>query len=53
MLDRWFRVAAAGSTVRREVGAGLVTYLTLCYRLPGNQHHHLALLFVLRYVFLS
>ena len=30
-LARWFGVAAAGSTVRREVGAGLATYLTLCY----------------------
>lgn len=30
-LERWFRVAQAGSTVRREVGAGAVTFLSLSY----------------------
>ncbi len=31
ILERRFRIAAAGSTVRREVLAGATTYLAMCY----------------------
>lgn len=31
MLDRWFRLAEHGTTVRTELSAGLVTFLTMAY----------------------
>lgn len=30
-LDRWFEIRARGSTVRREVWAGLTTFMTMAY----------------------
>ena len=31
MLDRWFGLSAAGTTVRTEVLAGCTTFLTMAY----------------------
>jgi AGZA family xanthine/uracil permease-like MFS transporter len=36
MVERWFGVQAAGSTVRREVLGGLTTFLTMAYIIAVN-----------------
>ena len=36
MIDRYFGIAAAGSTIPRELRAGLTTFLTMSYVLLVN-----------------
>ena len=38
LLNRYFKIEAAGSNVRREILAGVTTFVTMCYLLavvPG------------------
>ena len=52
MLQRYFRLAENGTTVRREVLGGIITFLTMAYiifvqpaeRIQNKAHHRFSLL---------
>jgi len=38
LLERWFKLAEKGTTVRTELLAGFTTFLTMCYIVVVNPH---------------